>query len=339
MNGAKRSFKLSTFLISTGIQSFDELLGGGVASPSIILIEPDFHQTYSKLLLNLFTAEGILSGHAIFYGATETFDNLLCKLPDITTSVDESKEEIPDLRIAWRYQNLSNVENPKPPISNFGHQFNLSLPLGAVTGITEKKICSFCFQPNSKKPLQVNLSNLCQELIKFQSSAKVASNLQRIVLNSCGSPLWGYCKDTQQFYRTMLHFFATLRLIVQNSSCTVFVTLPTTKLPPGLFTRISHYCDYVFRVQGLGDQIKANPVYSEYDGLLAVMRIPWLLGGNTLEPAIRPSTLDWCFKIKRHQLTMQLLHLPPCLSETVSRSNASETIFNCSKHHEKQLDF
>ncbi|VDP98962.1 unnamed protein product [Trichobilharzia regenti] len=248
--------------------------GGGVASPSIILIEPDFHQTYSKLLLNLFTAEGILSGHAIFYGATETFDNLLCKLPDITTSGDESKEEIPDLRIAWRYQNLSNVENPKPPISNFGHQFNLSLPLGAVTGITEKKICSFCFQPNSKKPLQVNLSDLSQELIKFQSSSKVASSLQRIESDASHD-------------------------IVEKQYCSV-------KLPPGLFTRISHYCDYVFRVQGLGDQIKANPVYSEYDGLLAVMRIPWMLGGNTLEPAIRPSTLDWCFKIKRHQLTMQV---------------------------------
>ncbi|VDP86726.1 unnamed protein product [Schistosoma mattheei] len=98
MNGVKRSFKLSTFLISTGIPSFDELL------------EPDFHQTYAKLLLNLFVAEGILSGHSIFYGATETFDNLLCKLPDHMTSTNEIKEEISDLKIAWRYQNVPNTK-------------------------------------------------------------------------------------------------------------------------------------------------------------------------------------------------------------------------------------
>ncbi|CAH8636793.1 unnamed protein product [Heterobilharzia americana] len=316
-----------------------ESFGGGVASASVVLIEPDFHQTYSKLLLNLFVAEGVLSGHGIFYGATETFDNLLCKLPGVMTSVDETKEENLDLKIAWRYKNLSNIENSSPSTSSLGHHFNLSIPMDAVTRMTEINVPSFHFQPDSKKSLQINLSNLCQELIKFQCSAKAPSSIRRIVLNSCGSPLWGHCKDTQQFYKAMLNFFATLRLIIQNSSCTVFVTLPTLKLPPGLFTRISHYCDYVFQVQGLSDQIQTNPVYSEYDGLLTVIRNPWLIGGNTLEPAIRPSTLEWCFKIKHHQLIMQHLHLPPCLSETVNRSNAPESIFTCSKSREKQLEF
>nr|AAX26376.1 unknown [Schistosoma japonicum] len=81
MNGVKRSFKLSTFLISTGIPSFDELL-----------------------------AEGILSGHSVFYGATETLDRLLRKLPDNITPVDEVNEETTDLKIAWRYQNVSNTK-------------------------------------------------------------------------------------------------------------------------------------------------------------------------------------------------------------------------------------
>ncbi|CAH8560162.1 unnamed protein product [Schistosoma turkestanicum] len=274
MNGVKRSFKLSTFLISTGVPSFDELLGGGVILGSIILIEPDFHQTYAKLLLNLFTAEGIISGHSIFYGATETLDNLLCKLPDCTNSVDEVKEEISDLKIAWRYQNNPNTKNVNSSASNFGHHFNMSVPMNTAARIAEKNVSTFYFQPDSRKALHINLFSLIRKLINFLSTAKMSSGIQRIVLNSFGSPMWGYCKDTQQFYKNMLSFFATLRQLIQNSRCTVFITLPTIKLPPGLLTRISHYCDYVFQVQSLSDQIQANPVYSEYDGLLTVNRIP-----------------------------------------------------------------
>ncbi|CAH8627053.1 unnamed protein product [Schistosoma bovis] len=339
MNGVKRSFKLSTFLISTGIPSFDELLGGGVTSGSIVLIEPDFHQTYAKLLLNLFVAEGILSGHSIFYGATETFDNLLCKLPDHMTSTNEIEEEISDLKIAWRYQNVPNTKNVNSSVSSLGHHFNITIPMNATARISEKNVSTCYFQPDSKKTLHTNLFSLIQKLIIFRSNTKVSSGIQRIVINSCGSPMWGYCKDTQQFYRNMLNFFATLRLLIQNSHCTVFVTLPTMKLPPGLLTRLSHYCDYMFRVQGLRDQIQANPVYSEYDGLLTVLHIPWLISGNTLEPAFRSSTLEWCFKIKRHQLVVQHFHLPPSLSDTVNRSNAPEAVFTCSKLHENQLEF
>ncbi|KAK4474415.1 hypothetical protein MN116_000704 [Schistosoma mekongi] len=340
MNGVKRSFKLSTFLISTGIPSFDELLGGGVASGSIILIEPDFHQTYAKQLLNLFVAEGILSGHSVFYGATETLDRLLRKLPDNITSVDEVNEETTDLKIAWRYQNVPNTKKLNQFTSNLGHHFNIMIPMDAAAQISKKNVSTSSFQPDSKKTLHTNLVSLIHKFIKFRSDTKVSSGIQRIVINSCGSPMWGNCKDTQQFYRSMLNFFATLHLLIQNSHSTVFVTLPAAKLPPGLFTRISHYCDYIFQVQGLSDQIQANPVYSEYDGLLTVYRIPWLVGGNTLEPAFKSTTLEWAFKIKRHQLIVQHLHLPPCLSDTVNRSNTSEAIFTtCSKSHDKKLDF
>ncbi|KAA3673779.1 elongator complex protein 4 [Paragonimus westermani] len=126
--------------------------------------------------------------------------------------------------------------------------------------------------------------------------------------------------------RTKEHDLLVTHFAPQPASSVALITLPRSE--PGLTSRLRHYADYVFSLKGFDGIESRNPLYEEYDGLMTAIQLPWL--GSNLEPTARPATLEWAFKLKRRQFVLQHLHLPPCLSNTVSRSSATETIL-CSK--------
>ncbi len=69
-----------------------------------------------------------------------------------------------------------------------------------------------------------------------------------------------------------------------------------------------NYADYVFDLEGfdgLEGNVAANPLYQEYSGLLKVIKLPSLSRMN-LEPASRPLTADWAFKVRRKQFIVQV---------------------------------
>nr|XP_023030181.1 elongator complex protein 4 [Leptinotarsa decemlineata] len=64
IQGASFSTQNGHLLVSSGIQSLDTLLGGGIPVGTVVLIEEDFHGSYSKIILKYFLAEGIVSKHS-----------------------------------------------------------------------------------------------------------------------------------------------------------------------------------------------------------------------------------------------------------------------------------
>ncbi|KAL5965333.1 Elongator complex protein 4 [Taenia solium] len=147
-----------------------------------------------------------------------------------------------------------------------------------------------------------------------------------IVIDSIASPLWG--RRPRNLQACLANFMARLRLLLRYSFHVVYITVSKLALQEsGAESRWMSYTDYAFEVTGFdgleaSGNVTANPLYEEYNGLLGVLKIPSVSGMN-LEPIARPLTLEWAFKVRRKQFILKYLNLPPCLSETVSRSNVA----------------
>ncbi|TGZ61417.1 hypothetical protein CRM22_008004 [Opisthorchis felineus] len=228
--GGKFSAKYSAFFTSTGIPTLDFLIGGGVAAGSIVLIDSDFHGTYTNQLIQLFVAESIASGHSLFYAAKNSLTSVISTLPDVAeeSELRNNATDKSDLRIAWRYKTVGNSENQRMSIPNFGHHFDLSKRMNAADRIRDWNLLLQDFTPDSGTPLQGNLTRLLRELRSFSSGK--SGNVQRIVLNNLFSTTWGFCSGSCLFDRLTLHFFASLRLLMQNTLQVALITLPPLSL-------------------------------------------------------------------------------------------------------------
>jgi elongator complex protein 4 len=78
--GAKVSSHNSEYIISSGVQSLDALLGnGGVAVHSLVTVKCDVHTKYARLMLKYFISQGLCSQNPVLFISTD--DDLLNELP------------------------------------------------------------------------------------------------------------------------------------------------------------------------------------------------------------------------------------------------------------------
>ncbi|EPQ11952.1 Elongator complex protein 4 [Myotis brandtii] len=121
--GTRPSVRNGQLLVSTGLPALDQLLGGGLAVGTVLLIEEDKYNTYSPLLFKYFLAEGIVAGHtSLVASAKEEPADILQGLPapllddnckkELGEDVhnDETSEFNNKMKIAWRYQLLPKME-------------------------------------------------------------------------------------------------------------------------------------------------------------------------------------------------------------------------------------
>lgn len=74
----------SSLLLSSGVASLDDILGGGVPAGSILLLEEDADTSYAKLLLRYWVAQGLVSGHRVCLVSSSldaTPEAIIAKLP------------------------------------------------------------------------------------------------------------------------------------------------------------------------------------------------------------------------------------------------------------------
>ncbi|XP_025832304.1 elongator complex protein 4-like [Agrilus planipennis] len=69
--GTRANVQSGQLLVSSGIPSVDELLGGGLPVGSVVLIEEDSGGSYSRVMLRYFLAEGVVHKHAVFVGSQD----------------------------------------------------------------------------------------------------------------------------------------------------------------------------------------------------------------------------------------------------------------------------
>ncbi|XP_056872686.1 elongator complex protein 4 isoform X1 [Takifugu flavidus] len=350
--GSRPSVQNGQLLVSTGVTSLDYLLGGGLAVGTVLLIEEDRYDSYSRMVLKYFLAEGVVCRHELFVStAQESPDDLLQELPapildDVAghTPVEPSRlscdpqHGLDAMKIAWRYQNLPKVQSALASSSRFGHYYDVSKTMEPE--IRQAARCHRFYVP--EHPSQASstrstglesysaLLTSLQELIHkkgFDLATPMSNsrNILRIGLHSLGSALWGddlCCHDNPTNGHALTTFLYGLRALLRSSLSVAVVTVPSHLMQDRtLVGRITRLCDHAIALESFkGSERETNPLYKDYHGLLHVRQAPHL---NCLASNL-PDHKDLAFKLKRKQFAIERLHLPPDLSETVSRVSRGE---------------
>ncbi|XP_035387927.1 elongator complex protein 4 [Electrophorus electricus] len=347
--GTRPSVQNGQLIVSTGVTSLDYVIGGGLAVGTLLLIEEDQSDSYSQMLLRYFLAEGVVCGHELFLASAQDHpENIMQMLPspilDDNVSTDQGDRpptplhlHDPDaMKIAWRYQNLPKFQTTFGS-SLFGHCYDLSKPMEQQVRQAAK--CHTFYLPEEKTAAKesshltgpyAGLLQCIQALIQKEgfdgsSSQCTVRNVLRVCLHSLGSALWGddlCCSESPTHYHALTTFLYALRALLRSSLSVAMVTVPSHLIQKRvIMERITKLSDTTLTLESFqGSEKETNPLYKDYHGLLHIRQVPHL---NCLLCAI-PDTKDLAFKLKRKQFTIEKLHLPPDLSESVSRVSKVE---------------
>ncbi|XP_075879993.1 elongator complex protein 4 [Nelusetta ayraudi] len=350
--GSRPSVQNGQLLVSTGVTSLDYLLGGGLAVGTVLLIEEDRYDSYSRMILKYFLAEGVVCRHELFVAAAQDDpDEILQELPapildDVAVHKpaeqpklsSEAPDSLDSMKIAWRYQNLPKVQTALASSSRFGHYYDVSKTMEPE--IRQAAKCHRFYLPEHPAAASATRSTLLgpyaallksiQEVISSQGfdltvPMSNSRNILRIGLHSLGAALWGddlCCHDNPKSGHALTTFLYGLRALLRSSLAVAVVTVPSHLIQDrALMGGITRLCDSAVALESFkGSERETNPLYKDYHGLLHVRQVPHL---NCLASNL-PDHKDLAFKLKRKQFTIERLHLPPDLSETVSRVSRAE---------------
>ena len=120
--GTKVSLAISSVLLtSSGISSFDDILGGGVQlGTTCTILNDDYNSSHSELVQKYFIAQGLSSSHTILAIADDSLGVASsCMWTDqkseTQSQVFDEEETNADskVRIAWRYENMQRFQDRK----------------------------------------------------------------------------------------------------------------------------------------------------------------------------------------------------------------------------------
>uniref|UniRef100_A0A8V0Z3X3 Elongator complex protein 4 n=1 Tax=Gallus gallus TaxID=9031 RepID=A0A8V0Z3X3_CHICK len=325
--------------------------GGGLAVGTLLLIEEDKYGVYSSLLFKYFLAEGVVCGHDLFVAsAQDPPANIIKELPApllddnfkterVEATAAKSEDCQDSMQIAWRYQNAPKVETSPTTSMKFGHYYDVSKKMSPEL-LQSIKWHSF-FLPD-ELPLEPKLkmcnmncgyarllrsiqSVIYQEGFDGSHPQKKQKNILRIGIQSLGSLLWDddICStNTPEDIHSLTKFLYVLRGLLRKSLSACIITMPSHLIEnKAIMERVTNLSDMVVGLESfIGSERETNPLYKDYHGLLHVHQIPRL---NSLICDVS-DTKDLAFRLKRKQFTVERLHLPPDLSDTVSRSSKQD---------------
>ncbi|KAJ2340089.1 Elongator subunit elp4, partial [Coemansia sp. RSA 2618] len=114
--GTRLNAHSAQLLVSTGVPSLDDLLGGGLPVGGILMVEEDRQTGYSNTLLSYFSSQSLAAGHKLCIVNADQEVSLKTQLPGwaarSAVQADAPAKAVADesMKIAWRYQNLPRVD-------------------------------------------------------------------------------------------------------------------------------------------------------------------------------------------------------------------------------------
>lgn len=356
INGTKVKNNLP--YVSSGIPSLDHIVGGGIPAGSIFVVEEDVLGVYSKVLFKYFIAEGVACDHELFVTSLDEDPHKItselpqpCALPPEDEKAPSTDAE--KMKIAWRYEGLSQVESSFGSNTNFGHNFDLSRYIDADTiekskiqyGTTTWQDSTLSWQTTMRRgKLKSALFHKLLRNIYETVLRSSGTNMLRLAIHSLGSPIWMAMDsdDTefQNYGRDLIMFMYYLRILIRDKNVAVFITIPSHLYEdPIIMKKVLYSAHNAVRIESFaGSEKETNPVYKDYHGLFHITKLTALY---TLVPFVPPS-LDLAFKLKRKKFVIEKLHIPPELEETSEREQDDITATPstaCGGFRKKDIDF
>jgi elongator complex protein 4 len=146
-----------------------------------------------------------------------------------------------------------------------------------------------------------------------------------------GSTFWNDNTENNLF-----NFLLHLRHQLRHSLSVCMITVQNCLLNnPTFLAKIQHLSDFVFLIDN-SDSVKTRLNKTQYEGLFRIAKLPRL---NTLN-SFMPETLDLAFYIKRKRLIIEILHLPPDITEDDNEKKGRTTTSSaCASVGSSKLDF
>merc|ERR1711953_299977 len=342
--GVNPSIYTNQLLTSSGVPDLDDLIGGGLAVGSVILLEEDLSGNYSRLMLKYFLSEGLLHKHPLLVTNSSPDGKLITSsLPmfdskDVAVDNQEAGSESETMKIAWRYQSQNTTKSSNLATAQRGrHTFNLLKTVPSE--LIENSDIQICDIESGVTADESWKNSSYHQLIKeietkvqtggFHIDPNVQQehkNILRLGIQSLGASHWG--EPSQTADRNLGRFLFCLRAILRSCFGVALITLPSHVLS---LNKVRHkvlsLSDYFVSVQSFEGDEKVNVLYKDYHGLLDILKVQSL---GSLAP---PSQLiqdpgQLLFKSKRTKFLIEKFHLPPDLSENVARDNKDKTLKN-----------
>ena len=203
------------YQISTGMQSFDDVLGGGLFLGTVNLIKRDRWTDYASLMLKFFIAQGVVCDHQGIIVSLDsdpkdiknglmglskssklksnsiTDQNALTATKPTTRKLGELRND--QMKIAWRYNNLSNASRDlyhNAPVNEaYCSTFDLSTKLDLDSNLL--KTFDQADLLNSEDNNGGVFHNLLQLIKRELETLKInPKSVLRIAIDSFASSLW-----------------------------------------------------------------------------------------------------------------------------------------------------
>ncbi|EZA51157.1 hypothetical protein DMN91_005127 [Ooceraea biroi] len=356
IRGAKPSLRNAQLLISSGLPSLDNVIGGGLPIGSILLIEEDRFDVHAKIILKYFMAEGIVTSQPLLVASNDVETaQLVSELPAVTNDDAESDKRPEDktdkeMKIAWRYQNMKMVDSSPEggQTRGFGHYYDLSSTMQEdLIKTANIKHWHACYWPDQNHmftnkayyDLLRTIQRTLHEGQYFLSETPRERNILRIALHSLGSRLWLSDRDRSS-NDDLVKFFYCFRTLLRNSYAVGVTTVPFYNFEHStVIERLEHMSDIAIRLKSFADfPEETDPLFKDYHGVLQMKKLPAL---SSLAPHC-PVHRDLVFKLRRKKFVIEILHLQPEFNDTAQREQdeTTESISGCtSGSHNNLLDF
>ncbi|KAJ6574826.1 Elongator complex protein 4 [Mycena capillaripes] len=315
-------------LVSTGVPSLDDILGGGLPlSCSFVLTAPDLHSEYGELVQKYFVAQGLAAQQRVCVVGTAAWAAECMWLPpnaNVNAQVDPDDEPGPNedkITIAWRYEQMKPFQTTVAAPSATGtadacRTFDLTarVPPGIIADALAAG--RLAVVPVDDVPRSGPGTIRVLERLADVLADHTATSPLRICVPTLGSPRWGDL--TAQDIMRFLHALRALLRRHPHACASVSLAAEWSADPAGWHQKLGWVADAAITM----DAFTANPALAAaFPGHHGLLRIHTLPAPTALVPASdRFSTLrgtggagggenNLGFKCTRKRLVFETVHL------------------------------
>ena len=292
------------------------VVGGGLPVGGCVVLEEDANTRFHKTLAQYFAAEGLACGHRVVVVADSAAraQGFVDTLPLNTTLSEELGAEPAagdgdgdapegELTIAWRYRRY--FEQSPGALAPGRRRSHIE---GALVGTVPSHSHDFTRTIQRELVGKERLATVVAgsgDLVQQIADAfpRSETTVTRIVVHSLGTPLW-------ELDQGGLGFLRRLRRMLRQSLSVAWVGIPTYLYAdqPRTVAAVRHAGDTVLALRSFsGEGARVAPAFSEFAGLLTVVRLPRI---NSMAHFL-PDTWEYGVKIRRRRVLLEKLHPPP----------------------------